>query len=124
MQDQLVTSLTDRKTHPAAVVQDSALQGDHRAPPTVAAGDESPMNSRECRVQRAFQGLVALAWSSRYPMNGPQPHGRTGAGGAQRQEKGRTLLLIGVPRIRVNKCERKAGDIRGDPRHIMESDVA
>jgi hypothetical protein len=82
------------------------------------------MKSREGGVQRAFQGLVALACSSRYPMNGPQPHERTGAGGTQRQEKGRILLLIGVPRTRENKCERKAGDIRGDPRHIMDSDFA
>jgi len=48
----LVMRLTVRKTNPAAVVKDSALQGDRRAPSTVAAGDESPMNSRQRRVQR------------------------------------------------------------------------
>ena len=66
--------MTGRKTHPAAVVQDSALQGDHRASSTVAAGDESPMNSRERHVQRAFQGLVALVYSA-------LPHERTGTEG-------------------------------------------
>jgi hypothetical protein len=34
------------------------------------------------------------------------------------------LLLIGVPRTRVNKGERKAEASRGDPRHIMDSDFA
>ncbi len=29
-----------------------------------------------------------------------------------------------LPRPRVNKGERKAGDARGDSRHIMESDFA
>jgi hypothetical protein len=62
--------LTVRKTNPAAVLQDSALQGDRRAPSTLAAGDESPMNSRERRAQRAFsRGLVALVCCARYPMN-------------------------------------------------------
>jgi hypothetical protein len=48
----------------------------------------------------------------------------SGAGGTQRQERGRILLLIGLPRTRVNMGERKAGDPRGGPRHIMESDFA
>jgi hypothetical protein len=78
-----------------------------RAPSTLAAGDESPMNSRERRVQRAFsRGLLALVCSARYPMNGPQPHERSGARATQRQEKGRTLLLIGLPCARVNKEEK------------------
>src|SRR5215207_3662524 len=44
MQGQLVTSLTVRKTNPAATVAGLALQRDRRAPFTIAAGDESPMN--------------------------------------------------------------------------------
>jgi hypothetical protein len=88
-------------------LQDSALQGDRRAPSTVAAGDEVPMNSRECRVQLAFQGptgpglLRALLHE-----RSSQPHERTGAEGTQRQEKRRILLLIGLPRPRVNRVWR------------------
>jgi hypothetical protein len=63
--------------NPAAVVAGLGIaQGDRRAPSTLAAGDESPMNSRERRVQRAFsRGLVTLVCSARcYPMNGaPNP---------------------------------------------------
>jgi hypothetical protein len=47
--------------------------------------------------------LLALACCARYPMNEPAREG------AQRQEKERTLLLIGLPCTRVNKGERKAG---------------
>jgi hypothetical protein len=39
-----VTSSTASKTNPAAVVLLSNLHGDRRAPSTLAAGDESPMN--------------------------------------------------------------------------------
>jgi hypothetical protein len=42
---------------------------DRRAPSTLAAGDEPLMNSRERRVQRAFQGPDRLVCSARYPMN-------------------------------------------------------
>jgi hypothetical protein len=72
-----------------------AIWSGRRAPSTLAAGDESPMNSRERRVQRAFQepgrpGLLSAL-----------PHERTGAGGTQRQERWRILLLTGLPRTRV-----------------------
>jgi hypothetical protein len=36
----------------------------------------------------------------------------------------RVLRRIPIPRTSVNKGERKAGDPRGGPRHIMESDFA
>ena len=67
--------LTVRNTNPAAVLQDSALQGDRRAPSTLAAGDESPMNSRERGAQRAFYGPGRPGLLRRLP------HERTGAGG-------------------------------------------
>jgi hypothetical protein len=72
-------------------LQDSALQGDRRAPPTVATGDESPMNCRECRVQRAFSsGLLALLCSAhRYPMNGaPNSMGEPAREGPNDRKKG------------------------------------
>jgi hypothetical protein len=70
-----------------------AIWSGRRAPSTLAAGDESPMNSRERRVQRAFQrptrpGLLRTLPHERIS----QPHKRTGALATQRQEKERTLL--------------------------------
>src|SRR5215203_5937272 len=65
------------------------------------------MNSRERRVQRAFQGPTRPG-VLRVPLpheRSSQPHERTGTRGTQRQEKGRTLLLIGLPRTRANKEE-------------------
>jgi hypothetical protein len=56
--NQLVTSLTALDSPQDEPGGRSAglgfAQGDRRAPSTLAAGDESPMNSRERRVQRAF----------------------------------------------------------------------
>ena len=72
-------------------------------------------------MQRAFQGTTRPSLLSAplpHELNS-QPRERTGAGGTQRQEKGRTLLLIGLPRTGVNKCERKAGDSRGGPQHVV-----
>jgi hypothetical protein len=60
MQGQLVTSSTALEGPQDEPGGRSAglgiAQGDRRAPSMVAAGDEPPMNSRERRVQRAFQG--------------------------------------------------------------------
>jgi hypothetical protein len=89
----------------------------------IAAQYRRDLKNRRLGPGFLIQSLLG-AWSSwsapRYPMNGPRPHGRTGTRGTQRQEKGRILLLIGFPRTRVNKGERKAEASKGDPRHIME----
>jgi hypothetical protein len=58
MECPLVTSLTVRKTNPAAIVQDSTLQGDRRALSTLAAGDESPMNFHETHVLQTSKDPV------------------------------------------------------------------
>src|SRR5215203_2526010 len=51
------------------------------------------------------RSLIALLCSALPHERSSQPHERTGARGTQRQEKGRTLLLIGLPRTRANKEE-------------------
>jgi hypothetical protein len=65
--------LEARHDEPGGRRTEIALQrdwNDRRARSTLAAGDESPMNSHERRVQRAFtRGLLALLCSARYPMN-------------------------------------------------------
>jgi hypothetical protein len=66
-------------------------QGDRRAPSRLAAGDESPMNPHERRVQRAFsRGLLALLCSARcYPMNGaPNPISEPAREGPNNRKKG------------------------------------
>src|SRR5215210_7258504 len=64
-----------------------AMQGlgsDRRAPSTLAAGDEVPMNSRERRVQRAFQWPTRPGLLRALPHElSSKPHERTGAGGTQ-----------------------------------------
>jgi len=67
-----MTALDGLRDEPGGRIgTDSALQGDRRAPSTVATGDESPMNSRERRVQRALQKpgrhclLRATPWANR-----------------------------------------------------------
>jgi hypothetical protein len=61
--------MTNPTTIKQVVVQ--SIWSGRRALPTLAAGDESPMNSRKRRLQRAFsRGLIALVCSARYPMNG------------------------------------------------------
>ena len=114
--------LEARHEEPGGRRTEIALQrdwNDRRAPSTLAAGDESPMNSRERRVQRAFQGPGHPCL-----LSAPLPHERPGAGGTQRQEKGEILLLTGFLHTRVNKGESKADASRGDLGHIMESDIA
>jgi hypothetical protein len=40
------------------------------------------------------------------------------------KDRGYGLRRIPLPRTLVNKGKRKAGDLRGGPQHIMESDFA
>ena len=68
------TAVGDPQDEPGGLRTEIALQriwSDRRALPTVAAGDESPMNSRERCVQRAFsRSLITLVCSARNPTNG------------------------------------------------------
>jgi hypothetical protein len=73
------TAVGDPQDEPGGRRTEIALQpiwSDRRALPTVAAGDESPMNPHERRVQRAFsRGLVAPVCSARNPMSEPAREG-------------------------------------------------
>jgi hypothetical protein len=72
--------LEARHENPAAISRVVCASDLERPPgtPTLAAGDESPMNSRKRRVQGAFQGSGLLSAPLPHERSS-QPHERTGA---------------------------------------------